>query len=412
LKNKRTQKVLIIAKNFPPLESAQALQAIKIAESLDNANSSIHVITELDIHKTAQYNIEKEKYNFPITYIPKDTRMLKKGLILTKFNRILKEMNQINPFSKWTNETYLAAQEIINTFKPDIILSQSTPFDSHIVAYKLSKTNSTKWIASFSDPFPIHIAPFPYNKSNYIPIFALLQFFILKKVLQGSSAIHVPSKYVAQLMERATGVDLQKKTFIIPHIGNTAPTTKGTSNGYLIHLGHLNKERSSVDLLTAIKEFTRENKGHFKGLLCVGKTCDQFIKHVHKMELTDIVKFKDPVTPEMATKLAQKAHALLVIEAQMKYSPFLPSKFADYALTQKPILAITPEKSAITEYLNRYNGGIAVPHDHQKIKDALAILFLNGNTHFKTDSKRQLMSIFSSNYVGQQYVDMFHQIQS
>jgi hypothetical protein len=96
--------------------------------------------------------------------------------------------------------------------------------------------------------------------------------------------------------------------------------------------------------------------------------------------------------------IANRAVALLVLEADMPESPFLPSKFADYARVGRPIIAVTPNRSPIRQYLNQYGGGCAVTHDRQEISRAIGMVLKNEANHIIKNST--LSNQFSSKSVG------------
>jgi glycosyltransferase involved in cell wall biosynthesis len=90
--------------------------------------------------------------------------------------------------------------------------------------------------------------------------------------------------------------------------------------------------------------------------------------------LGSAVRCIDPGSYQDAQRLAAEADALLLIEANTAEGVFLPSKFVDYCSTGKPILALTPDDSEVSRYLNE-GGGVGVPpNDVGKIADALARL--------------------------------------
>ena len=94
----------------------------------------------------------------------------------------------------------------------------------------------------------------------------------------------------------------------------------------------------------------------------------------------------------------------------MPMSPFLPSKFADYACAEKPIIAITPEESPIRSYLAAYGGGIPVQHDTDEIIAAILKVFSGDDGLKQSANSGMLCSEFSHSTVGMKYIDMFSEI--
>ena len=68
------------------------------------------------------------------------------------------------------------------------------------------------------------------------------------------------------------------------------------------------------------------------------------------------------------------ADVLVVIDADFKVSPFLPSKIFDYLLFDKPMLGLTPPGSATAGFLERLGYPCAGPNDVEQIKNVLTTM--------------------------------------
>jgi hypothetical protein len=146
--------------------------------------------------------------------------------------------------------------------------------------------------------------------------------------------------------------------------------------------------------------------------LCVGKVCNEFKRLVNTIGADSYVRYVGQVSPEMALDYSMNVSSLLVLEADMNISPFLPSKFADYAVARIPILAITPRESAICNYLLAYGGGIAVQHCPLAISQAMQNIFdpnQPGHIVFSPQSAL-LATAFSENTVGMKYLTMCQEL--
>ena len=116
----------------------------------------------------------------------------------------------------------------------------------------------------------------------------------------------------------------------------------------------LTKERVSDRLLDAVKRSIGEHGNELAGLLCVGEVCREFKKAVQDRNCCEFVQYAGTVSPWELKGYYEKSACLLVVEAEMDKSYFLPSKFADYCLTGIPILAVTPAASSIRDYLEEF----------------------------------------------------------
>ncbi|NJK97067.1 MAG: glycosyltransferase family 4 protein, partial [Bacteroidales bacterium] len=141
--------------------------------------------------------------------------------------------------------------------------------------------------------------------------------------------------------------------------------------GWLAHIGNITHERVSVPFLSAIGSTHNEIPELFRGLLCVGDVCHEFKSLIKKLKLEKCIHLVGHLRQEEALKIAEGSDALLVLEADMETSPFLPSKFADYMLIGKPIIAVTPQVSPIRDYLKTYSQGVCVSHNEKNISTVL-----------------------------------------
>lgn len=407
-------RILIISKTFPPRCNAQSLQSDKVSQAIANAGCDVKVIAGEKISNDQQSLDYFPIRSYEVQYIPYTDNAFKSSsnaLPIKIWRRLLQEHAKL----LWTRKACDIAQGIVKKFKPHLILTLSTPIDSHRVGlYLKHKTSGIAWIASFSDPWPPTLRPSPYNVGQN-PINEKWDMWLTRKFLQKCDAVLMPSKYALQLVEKRTNIHIKNKSWSIPHIGFTSnPSTSRKYAGWLAHIGDLGRERVCKPLLTAIKEIASITGREFKGLLCVGSVCLEFKSAIEKMRLNSFVKITGQVPQEKAAEIASSASALLIIEADMAFiSPFLPSKFADYAIAKRPIIAITPQISSIRDYLLQYGSGRAVGHNSTEIASAIRDFFsedesINQN-NIKKD-KTTLADQFRSDVVGNSYTKMFQSI--
>lgn len=388
--------ILQIAKYYPPLGSARALQAIKVTAAIRLAGHDVTVIAG-----AVNSKIKNEGYD--VIYIKYLDQYLN-GLLPIKINKVVKEFIQLTYLNRWVRDSIKLSVKILTSKTTNMVFTQSTPFDCHLVGLYLKKKYGVKWTASFSDPYPISIAPYPYQYANKIPFIRAIQRYRLKMVLRYADKILVSSSESYELMCKFTNSIMDNKCCVIPHIGidfddsfNSLP-----GDGWLIHTGKLTKERSIRNLLLAIKECSQRN-ANFKGVKFIGQVNDAYKKEVHQLGLDKNVQFFDEIEQSLVKEAIKDCSGLLLVEANMEYSPFLPSKFADYATLFKPILAITPERSQVSYYLGKYGGGIVCGYDLDSITNGI-IKLIDGEI---TGSAR-LGRYFSISNVSRKYSEIFH----
>ncbi len=401
-------KILLISHSFPPDPGARALQIGKVKSAIESLGIDIRVIAGLN--QSNKDSIQWDQPHQNLYLVPYSLINIGQSFPARLVTRIYRELMAINPHNPWVRNAFKQSITLVKEFKPDLIMTSSTPFESHMVGLKLKKTIGLPWVASFSDPWPSSINPAPYNAYE-MPVFKFFQISYLRSVLSQCDAVHMTNAHALKLVERKSKVNLSRKGFSIPHIGSKSNMNASADKieaGRLIHLGFLSRERVSEQLLEAIRTVVGSDPDRFKGLLFVGKVSIEFKALVDKMGMKDMVHYYGSVSQEDAMAIAQRASALLVVEADMPESPFLPSKFADYARVGRPIIAVTPKRSPIREYLVQYGGGYAVTHDKKEISDAIRAVLRKDDRH--TVRQSALSKQFTAGFVGHRYSYMFDQI--
>lgn len=401
-------KILIISRYFSPLQNSRALQITKLAQALSAHGNEVFVVTGTHSNDLVKNNnVDSSKFlRVRYFFAGSETGRLKN--ISRLLARIKLEMDQISPVSTWIRNTTTEISNVVNEFVPDVVVTSSTPFESHFLGGVISSQFGIPWIASFSDPWPASLLPTPYNRSS-VPLISLLQMATLKRILRKCNALHLTNAFALDLLEENTGCHLKSKSYVIPHIGYTAVgECDNSAKGYLVHLGRLTKERVSGSLLDALKLARAKLGDSFNGLLQVGFVCPEFKKMVVAKKVGDLVTFHDSVSYERAESLAASAQCLLIIEADMEMSPFLPSKFADYVSSGQPYISISPEKSPIKDYLSKYGGGCVVQNKTHAISSAIVTAFTDKGAACM--ASQALQDCFNGNNVSLSYMSMFNDL--
>ena len=394
-------RVLIIAEAFPPNKSPRALQMAKVVDALFEAGCEVRVMAGL-----AENEMEMASWRFPVQYVDSDKSRVS-GALGRLSNRVLDS----RLWCQWARKTRDACLQLMKDFRPDIILTVSNPYHSHYVGLLLHRRNSIPWVAFFSDPYPPALLP-AAHRWHTGTIRHLWDMRFIRKVLKGCSGVVMTNSYALHLMERKMGIKIQDKSFVIPHVGSEPEKKIRCTDGCLVHIGNLTN-RECPPLLEAVKQVASEMPKRFKGLVCVGRGYDEFRRIAREKNMEHLVTFIGQVSACKASQIAAGSHALLVIEADMPESPFLPSKFADYCMTGRPIIAITPPMSSIRDYLTEYGGGVAVSHSVQEIAKAIRYVFSNSCSYHEGEKCSEaggLSSVFQASAVAASYMQMFEKL--
>ena len=127
----------------------------------------------------------------------------------------------------------------------------------------------------------------------------------------------------------------------------------------------------------------------------------------------NVIKIEAAVPYSQMPEMLAKSDVLVIIEAPLKESIFLPAKIVDYVQIGRPILALAPVVGTITDIFSTHGGGIAV--DCQS-PDAVAQALQTLYTHWKegtlnrTYGSDSLISLFSEERVLGLYMDLFKKL--
>jgi glycosyltransferase involved in cell wall biosynthesis len=128
--------------------------------------------------------------------------------------------------------------------------------------------------------------------------------------------------------------------------------------------------------------------------------------------LNNYIKHIGQVSHEEAISISSGAKLLLIIDWDMEESPILRAKLSDYAMTGRPILAVTPKRSAVRDYIEKYGGGVAVVHKEDEIYNALIRLakqIETGKEKSLLDTKK-LAEQFSIDFISKKYLEVFNKV--
>jgi len=350
-----------------------------------------------------------------VCYVPYRTPWSGKRRLSRVWKRLCSEVFSINRFCGWATKASAAAMEVLVAHKVDMIMTISSPFESHLVGLMIKRKAGLPWITSFSDPWPSIILPPPYNAAS-VPILSRVQVRVMRRVLEKCDAVHMPNIHAIKWVEQRVSVPIMHKMYVIPHVASPLPEQVGCSNsGFLAHVGSLDRGRLSRPLLEAINDVATQHPQEFHGLLCVGPVCREFLAQVGRMKMEHFVKVLPAVSSEQAMMIARSSTAVLVIEANMPQSPFLPSKFVDYAGSGRPIIAVTPRISPIRDYLERFGGGCAVIHDRAEIAAAIRDAFVEKDSAcspLAPSGNSKLSDLFIPKHIANQYMEMMQGVLS
>lgn len=263
-------------------------------------------------------------------------------------------------------------------WRPDIVLSLSTPVESHTIGAYLAKKYICKWAVFFSDPWPLGLAPAPYKNSS---AFNDIAKHGLRRSLKNADLVVAPTREVATIMTDYYWSGLRIKSFEILHC---APATSASGllvkTGTLVHAGDLTRERCSAEFIEGVRQVCMSISSvqplfHFIGAV------DALFSNALQAEISGgKIKLTKRMPINECLAECARSSAVLIVEADMNGSPFLPSKVADYSSLGVPVLAVTNEDSALVRVCGGSVGFEWVSHERGGVRDSCMSLIRASST--------------------------------
>jgi glycosyltransferase involved in cell wall biosynthesis len=390
-------RILLISRLYPPAEGAQSFQVSRIVQALRSCGEEVTVLAGIADADQVPAERESDKFIVYSTYqhLPRPVR----SVLRICESEVLATL----PVTRWTARAIGAGIDLVRKVRPDVILSCSHSYHAHIVGLALKNATGLPWVASFSDP-PASLLPKPYGRK----IFRMLrapQCRSLREVFQSCDQVVVASHYALDLYESELNVTVRQKATVIPHIARVSDNSDAPARRTLVHVGSITRERVSGEVLSAVKSVEVESPGRFYGLDCIGDVAPEFRGLVRKLDASECVRVYPRQDEHVVPRILTSSFALLLVEASMPVSPFLPSKFCEYAASGRPIIAVTPEVSAVRDYIRKFSLGFAVENNRDAIKTAIRSVFCS--TEGRTAAPLQ---VFSPSVVATSYRKLFRQL--
>jgi glycosyltransferase involved in cell wall biosynthesis len=175
----RRKRVLVVHYFFPPLGGAGVPRVLKWVKYLPEYGWDVTVITST--LRPSWYAARDETL---LAEIPQEVRVVRVGELpvawarrkgLGTLNRL--HIPQLASYIAWPDEIVgwlpaaaVAALRTARQWRPDVVLSSSYPYTSHLVALATSSAQGIPWVADFRDPWTLNRqgspAPWPLPRFN------------------------------------------------------------------------------------------------------------------------------------------------------------------------------------------------------------------------------------------------------
>lgn len=376
----RTLRILIVCGPFLYGMSARAVQNRRLARTLAAVNGNIVSVLSFDTEvggrpDHSQFPDEIEVVRFPPSSAIQDIVRRLNLVRSTIVNRVATEFASNFMYPK-SNLLIGALRRRVAEFQPEFAIFVAQPFFVPLLGLQLESLDDVRKIAFFSDPWPYRGLPSPYNRYAF-PLAGNYNRKLISQVYSNfdrviytnSSAVEFMFDHYPELKRHsgklAVAAHLADELIDIP---STEVVERARSS--VVHLGDLSKERFSPQLKEAMAQCIHS---HGMSFTFIGSVCQKLKQSLESGEFGNGVCLLGPLPDKFSRYIASRALANLIVEADIKDSPYLPSKLTDVLTSsdrwvfvsgtqRQPGVGITPEGAA---------KGICVPHDSSAIVAAL-----------------------------------------
>lgn len=253
------------------------------------------------------------------------------------------------------------------------IVSWSQWHSIHLAAMVLARDRrAPPWLAHFSDPWSTN----PFYREGRLTRAINRQ--LEGRVLRSADRLLFTSEETVNLMLGDDAL-LRAKARVLPHAFDStlladAPDGRST-NGHLVvrYIGQFYGPRSPQPLFEGLRALlsARPDLAARLRVEIVGRVEPHLVDSPAARDLPQgLVCVRDPVPYMVSLGLIRDSDILLVIDAPMELSPFLPSKLVDYVGARRPIVGITPPGAAAS-LIAELGGWTADPRDPAGVAIAL-----------------------------------------
>lgn len=348
------KELIVVAKYYPPMNNARSLQARLFVRALCKKfkvtliTSGCHTVDELENLTVVRIESTNTSGAQPVSIFKRIENKLKKELGDTFGTR-------------WSRQSGKELRKLTGDGVVNVI-SLSEPFDTHLAVLSHYSSGKINWLCFYSDPWPHSIMPAPYSNSA-LPILSWLQERRSKKVLSTANSILLTNTKAAKYIGNKLNLDMQSKSKVIRHFAPDVETAELCSldsnfGDFIIHAGHLTKERVNTRFFEMlVKELSSGIK-----IVLAGRVCEEMTSLIESNNWNDNFVLLGVLDQGAILKLIGESVGVLLIEAEMEDSPFVPSKLAEFFNLNLTIISLTNSKSESAELINLIGNGVVVEH--------------------------------------------------
>ncbi len=285
-----------------------------------------------------------------IIHQPRSQSFVEKLMLFVRGNFFIPDArkNWIKPSVKFLS-TYIQDNDI------DTVVTTGPPHSMHIIGLKLKHKFNINWITDFRDPW----TTIGYHKKlKLLPMARSKHKKLEAEVLNKADQVIVTSPTTKKEFEVIT----TKPITVITngYDANSVNEFTMDSKFSIAHIGSLLSDRNPEILWKALFEIVRDNKifqSQFQ-INLVGAVSQEVLQSLDAYNLSQFVNLVGYVSHEEAIRYQKQSQVLLLIEIDSEETKcIIPGKLFEYMASNRPILALGPEDSDVSQIIRSTNTG-------------------------------------------------------
>jgi glycosyltransferase involved in cell wall biosynthesis len=278
-------------------------------------------------------------------------------------------------------------EEVIDRHGLNLVFSFAKPQSSNVLGARVKMERRIPFVSHFSDPYSDN----PYHGGTGSPGGEAYE--AERFIIEQSDRIVFVNEMLRDLVMRKYDPVYTKKAIVIPHCFDGALYEKmegavRNERFVLSHVGAFHPLRTPEALFQAMGVVICRRKDLFDRfrLKLVGAQGNyssyptrELEKLIERYGLEEGVEVLPVVSYEESIQCMLASDGLVVIDADLPNSPFLPSKLVDYIGAGKPIVAVTPQRSATRSVVERLGGWCFTHREVELLADCLERMIFEGD---------------------------------
>lgn len=350
------RKILMVALDFPPCQSAGVQRTLKFCDYLvDYDWQPLILSAQKHIYQNFDRDLLVPDSVDPFVYRAFGLNAYKHLSLKGKYFRFTELPDR---YASWYWHARIVGKQMLEEHKPEVLWSTFPCPTAHKIASYLKQQSGLPWVADFRDPYGGHYA---LEKGFSYPSNMPAQ-KIDADVVKNADLLIFTTEHAADLYRRAYNLGDDSRVSVIENgfnedlfAGFNASLIKQerSTNFTVLHSGELYGGRNPQFLFDALESLATTNQSFAEQLKIVfrgASDVEDYSQLVASKNLTESVAFAPKLSYSESISEMMAADCLILFQSSNFHNQ-IPGKVYEYLRACKPILALTNQGSATARLL-------------------------------------------------------------